>query len=850
MLRFSATEQTSRYGTYYAANERSEKASLFRFRESKEYQAWLDMTQCSERSKNASTIPTLVTWQPPFEWYTFFMHETRTGRLPHIFDGIARLLLIGVCATIPFFFLPVSWSALAQSKMSLIVVAVVSTAIIWVVARAAEGVLYIPRAFLFFVGALLPLVYVISTGSVGWSSGALVGQGIEQDTLAAMVLWYALLSLSALLFSHNKESLLSGIQALLGGILAVQLFQILHVLFPEVFTFPSMLLDATSNLVGSWHDVGIIAGLGVCMSLALWSNSDYARSRWLFVLVGIVSLSTLFLVHFTDTFWVTGAATLAAGLILLIGALRHGVSLGHALSRSAVWFVLAALMLVGALWGTDIAEKYPESIRITQVEVRPSWQGTLDVAKQSLDAPSSILFGSGPNSFIRAWSQHKPTDVNLTPFWDTDFNLGVGIIPTSIFTAGLLGLLAWLALVLSLGTLVWSSVRGSLHSGTLSLQTMLAISVVFLFAFHVVYTPGVALTALLFILIGALIAAVTMDRQAIAIRLGVQSSMELVALLLLVVSVGAIILSAGLMGREIVSNLYVNKAAVTYAQSQDASQASALIARALSLSPNNDRAHRAATELGLVQLAALAQNPDTTNQEAITQLQTTLQTTIEHGLTAVSIDQADYQNWLSLATVYANLAGVNVEGSIDQAIKAYESASQASPKNPTPKMRLAQLALAKNDIASTEKYLDEAIALKPDLALAHYLKSQIYASKGNVEGAVQEAAVTAQLTPQEPLAWFNLGYILYASQNFRDAGAALEQAVALRPEYANALFILGITYHELDMDEPAIEAFRRVGQLNPSETWLLTVIDNIQKGNELFAGVEAQAQSAQSSAVQ
>src|SRR3989338_8177488 len=55
-----------------------------------------------------------------------------------------------------------------------------------------------------------------------------------------------------------------------------------------------------------------------------------------------------------------------------------------------------------------------------------------------------LIVGSGPNQFVGEWLMSKPSAVNQTIFWNTDFNYGVGLIPTFIVTTGLLGIIAWL----------------------------------------------------------------------------------------------------------------------------------------------------------------------------------------------------------------------------------------------------------------------------------------------------------------------------------------------------------------------------------------------------------------------
>lgn len=758
----------------------------------------------------------------------------------HIADGIARLISIALFALVPFFIIPSAWASIAQSKMLLVAGLVILMALAWLVARLIEGAVHVPRSTLFYAAALLPIAYLLSMLVSGWSMNGLVGQGIEQDTLAAAVVWFSAFALSAMLLFGNQAAIRLAIQSFLGGLTLLLAFQSLYTLFPSALSFGGLLQGDTMNVFGSWHDLGIIAGLAFFLTATLVASGFAAG--WHRIVLGVLGVSSLFLivvVHFKDIFFATAALFALTSLVIIrTGTAHAGLSYARAL-RSAVPFILAAALLAaGGFIGTSVWEKLPARINVVQTEVRPSWQGTFDTARQSLQAPTALIFGSGPNTFVREWGKNKPLEVNLTPFWNADFNYGVGIIPTSIFTAGLFGLVAWGAIFLVLLGLVTQYLR---EMRPLSTSRVLfgvsLLSVAYLIGYHLIYTPSSAVTISLFLLMGLLVATAAGDQAARTLRVGVKDVSDGFRLILLVVCVLAALAGAALIGKEIVSNLFVNRAAYVYQSTGDAALAGKSVATALMISPNNDRAHRAAAELGVVRLAQLMQsNPD--DQAARAALQETLQNTIQHGLTAVSINESNYQNWLLLAQIYADLAGVNIEGSLDAAKNAYQKAFEANPKNPLPKLRLAQLAAASGDRAGARANVQEAIALKQDFAAAYYLLSQIEAADSKGDAAVQAAAAAVQLVPDDPLGWFNLGIILYAGGAYQDAAQAFQQAIQRAPDYSNAMFYLGLSAYQLGEKETAAQIFDRVAQLNPSEAWVAQMSANIRAGKDPSAGIQ------------
>jgi tetratricopeptide (TPR) repeat protein len=68
------------------------------------------------------------------------------------------------------------------------------------------------------------------------------------------------------------------------------------------------------------------------------------------------------------------------------------------------------------------------------------------------------------------------------------------------------------------------------------------------------------------------------------------------------------------------------------------------------------------------------------------------------------------------------------DGRLDDATRAYESASEARPKDPGPTLALAQLARDKGDLATAAKYYQKALAVVPDQDRESTLRSLLTVS--------------------------------------------------------------------------------------------------------------------------
>jgi tetratricopeptide (TPR) repeat protein len=355
-------------------------------------------------------------------------------------------------------------------------------------------------------------------------------------------------------------------------------------------------------------------------------------------------------------------------------------------------------------------------------------------------------------------------------------------------------------------------------------------SALYLASFHILHVPGFALSALSFIVLGALVAEESSSEKGTRLSLPLRADTNKgVAFLVAFVVVSGIFGAASLQGaRVVLSDVFVNRAVALYQGSGDLEQASRMVGTALLVFHDNDRAHRAAVELGLLQLNALAS--EEAGSEAQTRLQETLERTIQHGLSAVSINRANYQNWFALAGLYQNLAGAGIEGAYENAKSAYESAIRENPTNPLPLVRLAQLETVQGASEAALGYLGRALALKPDFATALFLRSQLYAGGGKFTEAREDAGRVVQLAPEDPLGWYNLGVISYTARSFEDAVGALLQAVVLQSNYANALFVLGLSYDELERRDDALRVFESVLALNPKNDTVSSIIANIKAG--------------------
>src|SRR3989344_3149056 len=763
-------------------------------------------------------------------------------RSPGMFDKIAQWSMLLLISLLPVFFVPLLWITLVQAKVILIVLLLLVAAVAWVAARFVEGSVRVPASLLLLCGVLIPLAYAFSAAFSGVAQISLVGSGVEQDTLAFASILFAALALSALIFSEGERSAVEVLGSISLGAFLLLALEVVHFAMPSL-SLGGVIASQTGNAFGNWHEFAIILGFFTLLGLAVRTTAAAAGVwKYLFYAISFVSLGFLLVANFFDV-WAVLSVTAAIALLVELSATRaRSGRIAFSLGMHGVWVAVIALAIFSMMFGSYINNVLPTRIKVSHTEVRPSWQGTMGIGGAALTQPATLFFGSGPNTFAREWGLYKPASVNQTIFWNADFNAGVGSIPTSFVTTGIVGTLAW---IMFLAALLWTAARALIRrahdvSDTLYVAA-LGLTSAYLAVFLVLYVPGPALSVSVFLAAGLLVA---FARHAgigrpLFVSLGAGGARSIGHASLLIVF-GIVIIAAPLgIARVLASEVILNRGIVVFNRTQDTAATSVLIKQALRVNPSSARAHRLAVQLGLIQLQQMLAEVDTQDEAARTQLQVTLEATIQHGLAAVAINANDYQNWLELAGLYQQLAGVKVEGAYENARAAYQRARLENPSSPVPLFQLAQIELLAGNKEAALQNLAAAAQLKPDFAAAYYVASQIYASTNDLKNALAAAALATQYAPQDPLVWYNAGAIAYAAKDYPNAIVALEQALTLQSNYANAAYVLGLAYYDAGRAADSLKVFEALGALDPDQQVVKDAIKNLRAGKSPTATATA-----------
>jgi len=127
-------------------------------------------------------------------------------------------------------------------------------------------------------------------------------------------------------------------------------------------------------------------------------------------------------------------------------------------------------------------------------------------------------------------------------------------------------------------------------------------------------------------------------------------------------------------------------------------------------------------------------------------------------------------------------------------------------------------------------HLNRAIKYSPAYGDAYVLKSFLYLERlPNIEEALAAAQLATKYAPTNPDSHYTLGLVLQRKGRFDEAEKALQQALAVNPNYSDVYLSLGDLYAE-DMKDKnkAVEAYRRYLETGGTENKAKDYIDQAE----------------------
>ena len=726
-----------------------------------------------------------------------------------------------------FIFIPSSTIPFVATKTFVLAAGALITLALYILARLSRGNIIFPPSILVLALWLPVAAYALSSAFSGISfANALWGSALEPDTLGFILTAAVLGTLTALILRRVEQyhTFLKVGAIVFGAVVALQLLIIL------VGQFASTKISPAFSLIGSYDNLASFLGLGVvAILLTLRFRTLSAHTRLYFLLGGVGAIILLAVAN-SFLVWVL-VALVSLGLFVEAVMRRSSGSADAELdeistvadagpadadtgNRSLVLPLAVLAVSLFFLIGGTLGGALASALDVNVLSVRPSWQSTVAVAQKTF--ATSPLFGAGPGTFGIEWLKYRDASLNSTVFWNIDFSSGIGFIPTSFVTTGILGVIAWVGLVgllivLGLKMIIQRAPRDPLINYVALLSF---VSALYLFVVAIFDLPNAVILALAFIFAGVFISTTRFAEGkgqwgiifARSPRLGF-----VIVFSLTIVLLSSVVAAYTLVGHYIAAAEITKANAAVAAGDLDAADRAAQNSISFAPSASAYQLHAGVASARLSQIIASTTMTPSAAQQAF---QAALSSGINAALTATRLAPDNYQHWVALGNLYAQAVPLQVDGAYASAKTSYEKAQTLSPTNPQIPFILAQLEIANRNSKAAKEYLKAAITLKQDYTTAIFLLSQLEVQDGNVRDALAAALAAAYFTPNDPSVLFQVG-ILYAAQNdLQNAAAALGAAVDANPQFANARYFLSAVLAKRGDLESALTQLQAVAAMS------------------------------------
>jgi tetratricopeptide (TPR) repeat protein len=716
------------------------------------------------------------------------------------FNNISFTIIVGLCALLPFFFLPATISGLAATKEVLLYVSVFLAGSFWLVAQFLEGTFKVQKNWAFLaLGAWAVLAFISAITSPN-SRVSLWGRGFAIDSFAT-VLVVVLFTFMVAAFARDQRRLVQLFLAAFAGSVLTIFLQVVLYLAQRTHFVSTYLVHVTTQgtLVGSWVDFAYFVIFTFLLGLLMY---EVLMPKGFFKTLSLIAMLLSLVVLVFLNFKIAWIVTIVSALLVFVykSSVERSISKffvtgmpaptedeeieaaaqqeeGNAQRFPIMSFVALLVGLFFFLSSSSIGASLASYAGISFTDIRPSFTTTNQVMRSTL--AHHPFFGAGAGRYADMWNLYHPLAINSTVFWNTSFDTGYSFLQSIFTTNGILpilALIAVLAISLAHGFKLFNYQfpnRFSRFIAVTAVIMLVAFTSLIIFA-----SPGIVLIVFGFMYLGLLLGVSTLVGRTRTISYNYlhDPRTSFFAILAIVVATMAGFSAVYFSGNRFASIIYYNRAI----GAGDIATAQSRLNKAITLSPN-DIYWKTETQLFTNQFTTLgsAQSPDKV------QLQNAFSHAEQSAQAAVSWDSTTASNWLTLSQVYQLVSNSQNADAYTNGKTAADQAIKLSPNNPVFFLNEAQLALTKQDTGTALNYIAQALALKPDYLDAYVLKAQIEAAGGDTTAGVTEMTNYNHVAPFDDQGYLLLGQAELQLKNYPEAVTAFARARDLAPSNPN-----------------------------------------------------------------
>lgn len=635
-------------------------------------------------------------------------------------------LIFALAALLPIFFTPLTSEFYDTGKFLLLSWIALILFLLWGIKSVLENKIFLVKTPIDLFLLVLALVAILSTVFSQTPNPALFG-ALPKVFGSLLFILSIILTFFMVTSSIKGEKQISWTLSLLTISTTVASLVSLLAYFKLYLPFKFASFQGFS-LAGSPGTSAILAALVLPLVLTQllkyrhinFKNLQYYLPALVLSLVTLILLSTIILVGSLAA-WVAGLFSLGVTLYLNRPSKEQIGLIGII---SLMGLILAIFSFTPTLKSkTFLGSLANEFQREVQLPFDISWKIS---ASSFRDSP---ILGTGPATYLYNFTQYKPVEVNLTPFWNVRVSSAYNFYLQAWAELGGAGVLL-LILISAVTILVCLK-----HSDETGLK-IAVLTFILVAALHPLSVPIQGA--------GFLLLALIMAKNGKETVVDFASGSNYLFLSLLVLPIILIALAGFYYtGKLTIGEFYNRQAILSVSQNKGLDAYNNLI-RAEKINPKIDayRINLAQTSFTLANMIAAQKGPTEASPEGSlteadkTNIQQLLQQAIAEGRSAVALAPRSAGNWEVLASIYRQIQGV-AQNALQFSLDSYGRAIQLDPLNPVLRLTVGGIYYQAKNYDLAVRFFDDTVSLKPDYQNGLYNLAIALRDKGNIQEAIQ-----------------------------------------------------------------------------------------------------------------
>ncbi|MEP7162810.1 MAG: tetratricopeptide repeat protein, partial [Candidatus Moraniibacteriota bacterium] len=727
-------------------------------------------------------------------------------------SGVLILLFFGL----PVFFTGLTFQGIAFEKQIFFYVCLLVGLIAWVSKGIITGDMQIRRTpldipvLLFWVFYGVTVVFSVDRWHSFWGFFGDPSRGFIGVTALILAFYFILSHFTEKRFySMLTAFLASGVFVTLWSFLVIMKLHFLPKALEQYA--PLSLIGTVSTLV---LFLSILVPLLITGIFVLWREGNRFKKMSRNVLTGVLVVTLLL-----DLFLLLALYPFVSWIVLLGGL---GFFLIYILAQivrpAGEWTWMPMVIFIVTLSFLMIGSN--KLARATlPIEVTPNTKLSWEIAKESMK--DHFLTGTGAATYGYNFSLYRPQEFNGNALYTLRFYQGTGLVFEAIPTIGVIGtvlmLVIWFSfLSIGLYLLTLDKTKNKILSlGFWSSSVMLFIAGFISPINGTILVMGVLLSTLS---LGVILWESASEERYLRLSFKATPKFALaLAFVFMVVSAGVAFLFV-FIGKVFTADMLAGKAARSQASIETTIPE---FSRAMRLYPQEGRyfTRYAQENMSL----ANAEGARGTADRDVNKIAFYVREAVASGEKSKEIMPNDVLTTEALGLVYEN-ASLFASDALPKAEEQYARAMELEPQNPLYAVKLGQIKRLQGDgkpegpertglMTDARTRFQEAVTLKPDLAVAHYNLAVAEARLKNVDAAIKEAEKAVQYDRNNAAYQYNLG-ALYQLRNaegdFAKAEDLYKRVLDANERLIDVRLSLGLLYEAEKKNGAALAEYEKI----------------------------------------